>query len=232
VEHPVTLLLLGAVLTNYLIPRIAQRWQDRQREIELKTAFLSEVSDAVLAMLMSVQYAEFGAESQSLEDCNRAYRTWETERARIAARMRGYFPATGLTERWRSLSDAITQTYAPSGTHQNSYRRHQCIEDLKVLLPDATVDWETLGDTRNKTGAVAQSIHWKEDVIHCYRRAWWGLREALLGHRRSAAAAYLYEGRDLKSRYPWGPRQAMALAAQLLNHASADASRSIHAFGR
>ena len=107
-KHPLTLLLAGAVLTNYLIPRITRRWQDRQKEIELKTAFVSEVSDAALEMLISVQYAEFGAKSQTQNDYDEAYRRWETERARIGARMRGFFPDTGLQEKWQALADAIT----------------------------------------------------------------------------------------------------------------------------
>jgi hypothetical protein len=178
-KHPLTLLLVGAVITNYLIPRVTRRWQDRQQEIELKTAFVGEVSDAVLEMLISVQYAEVGATSQSQEDYDESYRRWETARARIGARIRGYFPATGLQDRWRTLADAVTAAYALSGTHDTTLRQAR-IGELKSTLPNAVIDWNTLADPAMKSGASTDSIKSRVEVIQAYRQAWFGLREAML----------------------------------------------------
>lgn len=177
--HPLLLLLVGAAITNYLLPRLTRRWQDRQKEIELKTAFVGEIADAVLKMITAVQYAELGAASQSQPDYDAAHRSWEMERARVDARLRGYFPDTDLPDEWRRLADVVSGLYALSGTH-NSATREARIDELKAGLAEASLDWETLGSLEMKTGAHSTSLKERAEKCQAYFRAWFGVREAVL----------------------------------------------------
>ena len=66
-KHPVFLLLMTALVSSYLIPKITKRWQDHQKEMELKTNFVSEISESVVSMVTAVQFAELQAVSQTPE---------------------------------------------------------------------------------------------------------------------------------------------------------------------
>jgi hypothetical protein len=188
--HPLTLLLVGAALTNYLIPRLTSRWQDRQNEVQLKTALVSEISDASLDMLISVQYAEMGAASQTTDDYDNANRRWETARMRIAARLQGYFQDEPLQAQWRALAEVISSAYALSGTHDPGFREWR-IAQLKSLLPGAAVNWDTLADVGLKTGAGQASLEAQRDAVHAYRRVWFDLREAILAELGAVSQAIL-----------------------------------------
>jgi tetratricopeptide (TPR) repeat protein len=175
--HPLVLLLVGAAVTNYLIPRLTRRWQDRRSEIELKTAFVGDVCDSTLEMLTAVQFAELGAASQSAHDYDVAYRTWEAKRVRIGARIRGYFPDRSLYERWMAIADAVTAVYALSGTSDPGYRR-QRIAEIRAALGEPPVDWDVLSSLAAKPGQT-------------YRSAWFAVREAVLAELGDLVEAIL-----------------------------------------
>lgn len=78
--HPLLLLFVTAFISQYLIPHITRRWQDHQKEIELKIGFVSEISESVLNIVIATQFAELKAKSQSQGDFDRGFRDWEIQR--------------------------------------------------------------------------------------------------------------------------------------------------------
>jgi hypothetical protein len=93
-------LIATALISNFLVPAITRRWQDHQKELELKTGFVSEISESVLDILLAIQFAEVAAGSQTQEQYNEAYRNWEKRKAVIGAKLRAYFPKN---RSWASL---------------------------------------------------------------------------------------------------------------------------------
>ena len=85
--HPLVLLVVGALTSSVLVPFITSRWQNHQKELELKTALVERVNQSTTAFLMSIQFAEMGARSQTQEDFDRAYRDWEMARAVIGSNL-------------------------------------------------------------------------------------------------------------------------------------------------
>ena len=72
--QPFLLLITTAPISHYLIPKITRRWQDHQKELELKSGFVSEISESVLGIVLAVQCAESSAASQTQEQYDTAYR--------------------------------------------------------------------------------------------------------------------------------------------------------------
>ena len=44
-SHPLLLLLVGALVSSYLLPLLTQSWQNHQKELELKSALVSQISE-------------------------------------------------------------------------------------------------------------------------------------------------------------------------------------------
>lgn len=127
-KHPLVLLVVGALLSNYLIPNWTRQWQDRQAELEIKVALINSIDEAITQMVMSVQYAVLGSASQSQEDYDEAYRRWEVNRHIIRSRLQAYYPGSKLLEDWEALSAEVTEFYAKSGT-QDADERQEYLEN-------------------------------------------------------------------------------------------------------
>ena len=59
--HPLTLLLVGAVVSGFGVPWVTSRWQIRQRKLDLKSELVRDVSDQVTSVVRFVQYMDVGA---------------------------------------------------------------------------------------------------------------------------------------------------------------------------
>jgi hypothetical protein len=112
--HPLTLLIVGALLSSLLIPSWTKQWQDRQSELQVKVDLVDRIDNSVTGMIMSVQFAVVGAEGQSQADYDRAYRQWELDRRLIGSQLRAYYPEESLARDWEELAAGITDLYVGS----------------------------------------------------------------------------------------------------------------------
>ena len=146
VLQPFLLLIATAIISHYLIPKITRRWQDHQKELELKTGFVSEISESVLGIVMAVQFAEGGAKSQTQEQFDEAYRDWEIKKAIIGSKIRGYFPQTTLGPDWDDFADIVSEVYALSGTTDEEFRNNRLekLRKLEINIQDNYLDMHTI----------------------------------------------------------------------------------------
>lgn len=123
-EHPLVVLLVGAVLTGVLIPAFTRRWQNRQKELELKTQLVSELSETIMEIMMSVQFIHVAPNLKDKQvdldrlqrEFDQAYRNWEVRSAVLGTKLEAYFPATTIPTEWGEFSEIITDFYALEGT--------------------------------------------------------------------------------------------------------------------
>lgn len=183
--QPFLLLMATALISNYLIPKITRRWQDHQKELELKTGFVSEISEIVLGIVMAVQFAEVGAASQTQEQFDQAYRTWEVKKAIVGSKIRGYFPNTTLGKDWDEFSEIVSEVYALSGTTDEVFREER-LSRLKDYFGTDAADWQSLENLELKTGGF-------QDFQKFYR-AWFSLRKNIL-ERKDALVQRVLDSR-------------------------------------
>jgi hypothetical protein len=158
--HPLTILCVGAVVTGLLVPAITRRWQDRQKELELKTELVAELSEAIMSIVLAVQFVRLARDQTPAELLTRevlterqrqfdeAYRVWEVRSAVIGTKLEAYFAGTQIPQNWSDFTDAVTAFYALEG--QDAETQARSVADLAGLLTKlggrATPDW---GDVRN-----------------------------------------------------------------------------------
>ena len=159
---PLLAVLLTAALSGYVIPRITRRWQDHQKELEIKISFVEEISDAVLQFILAMQFAQRRISTQQAYD--EAYRKWEVQRAVLTGKLRAYFRDQEIAQAFESFSDAVSDFYALSGISNPQYRERQ-IQKLKGYFGDAATNWERLADQEKSYDDFS---------------AWWDLRQQAL----------------------------------------------------
>ena len=143
--HPLLLFILGALITNYLIPRLTRRWQDHQRELDIKIGLVERISESVTAMVMAVQFAMVGAKSQTQEEFDQAFLDWEIKRATIGSNLRAYFPKTNIGPDWDNYSELVTDFYTLTGIFNEPDRKHFLRKMQNyTFLSTQSIDWDAL----------------------------------------------------------------------------------------
>jgi hypothetical protein len=46
-SNPMVLLIVGAIISSFIIPYYTRQWQDHQKELELKTNLSDEINKAI-----------------------------------------------------------------------------------------------------------------------------------------------------------------------------------------
>lgn len=118
-KHPLTILLVGALISGLLIPAITRRWQNHQKALEIKMQLVSELSKTIMEIIMAIQFAHLGAKSQMQADFDKAYREWEVQSAVIGTKLQAYYPNTKIPDEWTVFSELVTEFYALEGVDQN-----------------------------------------------------------------------------------------------------------------
>lgn len=115
VRHPLFLLVATALVSGLVVPRIAQRWQDHRKALEIKAGLVERLAGAVVSMFTAVQFAQVGARSQSQEDLDEAYRTWQTDKAVLTALVSAYFRPGAVVDAWTRCRAITTAYYVQIG---------------------------------------------------------------------------------------------------------------------
>lgn len=165
-SHPLLLLLITALISQYMIPSITRGWQNHQKEIELKTDIAGQITEMVSTIMMAIQVVEVTGGNQ--QDYDRAYRDWEIRQAVLGSKVRSYYPDTHFGEDWDAFSEIVTAVYALPATFDPAYRKERLIA-LKAYFPKAEIAWDAL-----------ESIKLKEAEPDKYLKAWFGLKKAVL----------------------------------------------------
>jgi hypothetical protein len=115
VGHPLTLLLLGALLSGLLVPYIARGWQDQRKALEVKATLVERLTKAVVEIATSVQFVLVGAASQSQEDFDAAYRSWQLEKSVLTSLLGAYFRNPAVAAAWTRCRALATAYYVQAG---------------------------------------------------------------------------------------------------------------------
>jgi hypothetical protein len=169
--QPFLLLFATALISNYLIPEITRRWQDHQKELELKTGLVTEISESVLDIVLAAQFEEAGAATQTQEQYDQAYRTWEKRKAIIGSKLRAYYPKTDLGQVWDEFAEVVSEVSALSGP-TDAFPREERLARLKDYFRDAPINWDTLAKPELKKEGISQ--------FQTFYRTWFSLRQQIL----------------------------------------------------
>lgn len=134
---------------------MTRRWQDRQRESDLKTQLVADLSEAVTAMVLSIQFVHARrslpseladkdvvvARQREFDD---AYRDWEIRSAKLRATLQAYFAGTSIPVAWSDLSASVGWFYAQEGVPEADQREvlEKAVDCLRQSFQeDAAPEW-------------------------------------------------------------------------------------------
>lgn len=150
-SNPFFLLLVGGVVSGLLIPYITNQWANHQKELELKTDLVAEISDVVTRMSLAMQFAELGATSFTQEEYDENYRDFLISSSIIGSKIRSYFPDTQLGKEWDTISLIIEDLYALTGIYDETARLELLQKINTYLYTDSAPIEENWGKLRDKT---------------------------------------------------------------------------------
>lgn len=110
-RHPLTVLVLTALLTGVLAPRITGMWQDSAKQLETKLRLVEEIALATETYFSRLQLIELkgAAAAVSLDD---ALGDWRATYAVLDAKLEAYFPKNPSIQRqWSEIGAALWTTY-------------------------------------------------------------------------------------------------------------------------
>jgi len=120
--HPLVILIVGAMISSLLIPRITKRWQDHQKELEIKINLITKISEVIMKEVMSVQFMEIEIKHSDVkskdfikkfESTNDDYKQLEIESAIIGSQLIAYFHNDNdIIQTWNKLVENLRRFYA------------------------------------------------------------------------------------------------------------------------
>lgn len=113
------------VTLSLIAPWITQRWQNRQRDTQIKTQLIAEISGLVMTTIMTVHLLNAGYRQQIMTNDNqeseldRVYKKWRADTCVIGSKLHAYFPDKEkgdmqIHEKWKNFSNQLTQYYEDS----------------------------------------------------------------------------------------------------------------------
>ena len=160
-SHPLLLLIVGALISTYLIPFLTRRWQNHQKELELKTSLVREINDYLMGMIMKIEFVEMYRVDAPPERFNKAfenmqsyYMDWMVKKEVIGSNIRAFFPKKiEIASEWDHLTNAVYLLEGLSEipfTDEISYTntRKTYLQSIQKRLSESlgSGDWDKLAD--------------------------------------------------------------------------------------
>ncbi len=156
---PLLVTIVGAVLINFVIPEVTKASENHQRALDVKTALVGDMSDAITKALMTGRLVatdvipKTGSTVQG--PFNAGLQAWQEQQAKIGTELEAYFPNTGISGGWRQYGEIVTNVYFLSATGVED--RATRIEQLRNALrargwcAGVGIDWGPLTAENERT---------------------------------------------------------------------------------
>src|SRR6476659_1909657 len=168
-SNPLLLLIVGGILTGLLIPYITTRWQNHEKELEIKTSLVSKISEYATRMLMAIQFVEVSPSqgsnsSLTQEQYNNEYRDWKINSDIMQSQINAYFPNIDASKQWKRFSNSVEFLYALSGVRSEESR----IDFLQKIQTNLSndINLTTLNVLKNqisRTNNTQEIKYWQEN---------------------------------------------------------------------
>jgi len=185
-QHPLVLLLAGAIISGVLIPFFTKNWQNHQKSLDIKNDLVTEISKTVTTMMINVQYFLEDTKKRSDEEkiveqqkYNDDYKNWTIAIDIITSRLEAYFPTQNITQHWKKYTAIINDVYALS-TIDEELKRKDKINKIEEHLN--TTKSETMTDQINWNMLKNRENFIEEDGVLSeeYLDNWWKLKKSIL----------------------------------------------------
>ena len=150
---PVIVTVLGAMLTAVVVPRISERFQTKQQQLDVRTALASDMSGAFANALLRSRFVARGAiyapstdkvvqKAATQAEFNSMLKDWTIANAELNAQLSARYAGGLLALDWRKYGRAVEGYVRLSG---DPPERPQILDDLKTYVDGGVApDWSAL----------------------------------------------------------------------------------------
>lgn len=170
--HPLTLLLLGALISGVLIPHLGRQWQIHDKELEVKGKLVEDINTSLTDFVNEARFKLLNRPGHSPEEFDKAYREWEVKRGQISTTLRIYYPMDRYAADWDSFSAGVTHFYDLSA-ETDLVSKEELVGYLETCftsagpLADLHEPADTPGHWEHEVRVLASEIFKrKDDLIH------------------------------------------------------------------
>ncbi|OXM43488.1 hypothetical protein [Amycolatopsis alba] len=116
IRHPLTILLISAIVTGLLVPSVTRRWQDHQKALDIKALLLRQLSEHITRVITFCWFRELG-QKPDLNADDRAgfdwrYGEWTVMSQVLQAQLEIYFRRSpDVARHWSEYSQMLRDFY-------------------------------------------------------------------------------------------------------------------------
>jgi hypothetical protein len=140
-EHPLFIAFVGLAFSLGFGPWLARSWQDHQREREIRTDLVTDMSRCIMNLVAILERQHPGSarteamanqsrtEKEDLDETANSVAAFDVDRCVIGTKLETYFLSTGDTEglakRWTTFADELIRFSATPPTSEDERRNWQ-----------------------------------------------------------------------------------------------------------
>ena len=134
-EHPLFFTFVGLIFSLGFGPWLARRWQDHQRDREIRADLVTDMSRCIMSLVAILERQHPGSarkeamanqsrtEKWDLDETANSVAAFDVDRCVIGTKLETYFPSTGdtegLAERWTTFADELIRFSASPPTSED-----------------------------------------------------------------------------------------------------------------
>jgi len=137
--HPLFLLLVGALLTGVILPSITRKWQNYQKELDLKTELVAEMSKSLMTVLMTFEFSLLhtsdgsSIDNSANNELTEKLKEWQIMSCVIGSKLHAYFPNDPLHKDWLIYSKEVS-LFCEKATKDNWHNEKELLLTKKAKL--------------------------------------------------------------------------------------------------
>jgi hypothetical protein len=94
------LLVIGAVISSYLIPSFTRRWQDHQKALEVRSDLASQIAGSATSSIITSDGIFEARKTHPSRADEKLWLAWQIQSEAIQARLRAYLTDRSLAHDW------------------------------------------------------------------------------------------------------------------------------------
>ena len=152
------LLVVGALITSYVIPLYSRQWQEElevQKELELKSELVGQIGEAIGGFLTKTQSVKTILNIPYIEFYDAYHKNWEATNSMVESKLRAYFQGSPLPMTWSNYS-VIVSDFARMSIITDICNRLAYVEEIRrfYLTNPEPMNYTGLHECKNNQEAL------------------------------------------------------------------------------
>jgi len=124
-------MLIGALISSYLIPSFTRKWQDHQKALEVRSDLASQIAGSATSAIMRSEAVHLQHKPTAAEQ--NAWLGWRIRSAAVQARLRAYLSDSTLAREWTGFMQEVEAFHLASKNPASDPSALGCVHTALLL---------------------------------------------------------------------------------------------------